>query len=60
MISCPRCGLQVLDLHPIEANLGQKLAELGELTSGSVCLSCLTELRKTASGGKGGLLLAEE
>jgi hypothetical protein len=60
MVSCPRCGLKVIDLHPVEAHLGHKLVELGEMPPGTVCLSCLTELRKTASGGKGGVLLAEE
>lgn len=60
MISCPRCGLQVLDLHTVDGSLSQKLAELGEMTPPQVCMACLTELRKTASGNKGGILLAQE
>lgn len=60
MISCPRCGLQVIELHTVESHLAQKLSELGELAPGQVCMACLNELRKTASGGKGGVLLAQE
>ncbi len=60
MVNCPRCGLQVLDLHMVDANLSQKLGELGESVSSQVCMSCLTDLRKTASSNSGGVLLAQE
>lgn len=60
MVNCPRCGLQVLDLHGVDGNLSQKLSELGEGVASQVCMSCLTELRKLASSGGGGILMAQE
>lgn len=60
MVNCSRCGLQVLDLHFVDANLSQKLVELGENIPSQVCMSCLTDLRKTASSNSGGVLMAQE
>lgn len=60
MVNCSRCGLQVLDLHVVDANLSQKLVELGESIPSQVCMSCLTDLRKTASSNSGGVLMAQE
>lgn len=60
MVNCPRCGLQVMDLHQIEVPLTQRLNELGESPPGQVCMSCLTDLRKVASAGAGGVLMAQE
>ena len=60
MINCPRCGLQVMDLHSVDGPLLQKLNELGENTSTQVCMSCLTDLRKVAATSSGGVLLAQE
>jgi hypothetical protein len=60
MVNCSRCSLQVLDLHVVDANLSQKLAELGENVPSQVCMSCLTELRRTASSNSGGILMAQE
>jgi hypothetical protein len=60
MTNCPRCGLQVLDLHQIEGPLIQRLNELGEGPPSQVCMSCLTDLRRVASAGTGGVLLAQE
>lgn len=60
MQACPRCGLQVQDLHMIEAAVSQKLSELGESTPGQVCMTCVTDLRKMAAAGAGGVLLAQE
>lgn len=60
MINCPRCGLQVTDLHNVEGALMQKLHELGEATPGQVCMPCLTELRRVAASATGGMMLAQE
>lgn len=60
MLNCPHCGLQVTDLHVVDANLSQKLSELGENAAPQVCMSCLTDFRKTASSNSGGVLLAQE
>jgi hypothetical protein len=60
MVNCPRCGLQVLDLHQVEAPLLQRLNELQESTPSTVCMSCLSDLRRVASSGAGGVLLAQE
>ena len=62
MINCPRCSLQVMDLHGVDGPLLQRLNELGETTSTQVCMSCLTDLRKVASSGAGagGVLMAQE
>ncbi|MFN8792357.1 MAG: CFI-box-CTERM domain-containing protein [Bdellovibrionales bacterium] len=60
MIACPRCGLQVTDLHAVEGPLMQKLNELGESPPSQTCMPCLGELRKQAASGQGGILLAQE
>ena len=60
MVNCPRCGLQVMDLHVVEGPLMQRLNELGESPPSQVCMSCLTDLRKVVSSGAGGLLMAQE
>lgn len=60
MINCPRCGLQVTDLHMVEGGVMQKLTELGENPPPQVCMSCATDLRKLASATSGGVLLAQE
>ena len=60
MVSCPRCSLQVMDLHDVDGPLLQRLNELGEATPPAVCMSCLTDLRKVASSGAGGVLMAQE
>ena len=60
MVNCPRCGLQVNDLHNVEGALMQKLGELGESAPGQVCMPCLTDLRKVAASSAGGVLLAQE
>lgn len=60
MLNCPQCNLQVTDLHTVDANLAQKLSELGEAAAPQVCMSCLTDFRKTASSNSGGILLAQE
>lgn len=60
MVSCPRCGLQVMDLHGIDGPLLQRLSELGESTASQVCMSCVNDLRKVASSGSGSVLIAQE
>lgn len=49
-----------MDLHGVDGPLLQRLNELGENSSSQVCMSCLTDLRKVASSGSGGVLMAQE
>jgi hypothetical protein len=49
-----------MDLHGVEGPLMQRLNELGEQTASQVCMSCLNDLRKVASSGAGGVLMAQE
>lgn len=49
-----------MDLHGVDGPLLQRLNELGEAASTQVCMSCLTDLRKVASSGSGGILMAQE
>lgn len=60
MVVCPRCSLQVMDLHVVDGPLLQRLTELGESAASQVCMSCLTDLRRVASAGAGGVLMAQE
>jgi hypothetical protein len=60
MVTCPRCALQVMDLHGVDGPLLQRLNELGEASPNQVCMSCLNDLRKVASNGAGGVLMAQE
>jgi len=60
MINCPRCGLQVSDLTSLDGSVLQKMNELGENPPPQVCMSCATDLRKLATAGMGGVLMAQE
>ncbi len=60
MVNCPRCGLQVMDLHAVESAVMQKLSELGDPPPSQVCMVCLSDLRKVAASNAGGILLAQE
>jgi hypothetical protein len=49
-----------MDLHGVDGPLLQRLNELGEAAPPEVCMSCLNDLRKVASKGAGGVLMAQE
>lgn len=60
MEKCPRCSLQVTELHLVAPELEAQLQVIGEIVSGAICLSCLSDLRKLLSQSRGGTLLAQE
>lgn len=60
MVTCPRCGVQVTELHPIPADMQSQLQALGETSFTELCLSCQSEIRKNASQMSGGVLMAQE
>lgn len=60
MIACPRCAVQVTELHPVSAEQTAQLQALGESPFTEICLSCHSDLRKIASQMSGGVLMAQE
>lgn len=61
MVQCPRCSLQVNELHPLQSEVILKLQALGEASvPQQVCAGCLSDLRKTMSSSGGGVLMAQE
>lgn len=62
MVKCPKCGIEVNELHAVDSDLVTKLQQSGESgpLPAQVCLGCLSDLRKTASRASGGVLLAQE
>jgi hypothetical protein len=60
MIQCPRCGIQVTELHPIPGDLAMKMQAAGESASGSVCVGCISELQRKIANSSGGVLMAQE
>jgi hypothetical protein len=60
MEKCPRCQLQVTELHFVDPEFEAQLHALGENVSGAICLACTSDLRKMLSQSRGGTLLAQE
>lgn len=60
MVQCPRCGLQVTELHSLDPETTAQLQAAGEVVSSAICLACSSDLRKMISQSKGGVLLAQE
>lgn len=61
MIQCPRCGIQVTELHPLEADMIQKLQASGETNlPPQVCAGCISDLRRTVATSSGGVLMQQE
>lgn len=60
MEKCPRCQLQVTELHMIDPEFKAQLQAVGEAVTGSICLACTSDLRKMLSQSRGGVLLAQE
>ncbi len=61
MIQCPRCGIQVTELHPVDSDLISKLQAAGETNlPPQVCAGCISDLRRTAASNSGGVLMAQE
>jgi hypothetical protein len=61
MIQCPRCGIQVTELHPLDADSISKLQAGGEgNVPPQVCAGCLSDLKRTLATSSGGVLMAQE
>lgn len=61
MIQCPRCGIQVTELHPVDPELVEKLQAAGESNlPPQVCAGCISDLRRTVATSSGGVLMAQE
>lgn len=61
MIQCPRCGIQVNELHAPDADTVTKIAAAGEAAPGDVCAGCLSDFKKIAAAPtSGGVLMAQE
>lgn len=60
MVQCPRCGIQVTELHVIDADFKLKAEASGEQLPAEVCIGCMTDLRKMVSASSGGVLMAQE
>lgn len=60
MIQCPRCGLQVTELHPADPDLIMKMQAAGESLPPQVCAGCISDLRSAVVATSGGVLMAQE
>lgn len=61
MANCPRCQVEVSELHSVDADVIARLNQMGgESPPAQVCAPCRSELRKLAASASGGVLLAQE
>lgn len=61
MIQCPRCGIQVTELHQVEPDVLEKLRAAGEANApAQVCAGCLPEMKRKAVSSSGGILMQQE
>lgn len=60
MVQCPRCGVQVTELHNPDADFKMKVEAAGESLSAPICVGCMTDLRKMVASSSGGVLMAQE
>ena len=60
MISCPRCGLSVTELHVPEGDLKMRVEATGEQLPGQICAGCISDLKKFVATSSGGVLMAQE
>ena len=61
MIQCPRCGIQVTELHPVDADLMGRLQAAGDTSvPPQVCAGCSSDLKRTVANSSGGVLMAQE
>ena len=59
MLSCPRCGISVTNLHPVDQELQLKIEASGEVLPTEICLGCINDLSKLIANSSGGVLLAQ-
>lgn len=60
MVQCPRCGIQVTELHSVPADLVMKMQAAGSPVPPDVCVGCMTEIQRTIAASSGGVLMAQE
>ncbi len=60
MQKCPRCNLQVTELHGVDPEFEAQLQVIGEMVAGPICVACTSDLRKVLSQSRGGTLLMQE
>jgi hypothetical protein len=60
MVQCPRCGIQVTELHTVESDLVTKLVTVEPNIPPEVCAGCISDLRRVAASSSGGVLMAQE
>lgn len=61
MIQCPRCSIQVTELHPVDPDVIQKLSAAGEANIPTeVCVGCIADLKKSAVTSSGSVLMKQE
>jgi len=60
MIQCPRCGIQVTELHAVPGDLAMKLQAAGESVPSQVCVGCINEIQRNVAASSGGVLMAQE
>lgn len=60
MIQCPRCGIQVTELHSIPAELAGKMQAAGESAPSQVCIGCINDIGKAIAASSGSVLMAQE
>lgn len=60
MVKCPRCNIEVTELHPVDADLMANVQAAGETLPPEICMGCMSDVRRTASRASGGVLVAQE
>lgn len=61
MIQCPKCGIQVTELHQLSPDMIENLQASGEANvSPQVCAGCISDIRRTMASSSGGVLMAQE
>ena len=60
MIQCPRCGVQVTELHAVPADLIMKMQATGESIPPQACVGCISEIQRAVAATSGGVLMAQE
>ena len=60
MVNCPKCGVEVSELHALDQPIIQKAQEAGEALPSSVCNPCRSEISKTYSKPGAGALVQHE
>lgn len=61
MVQCPKCGIQVTELHSLSPDIIERLQATGESNlPPQVCAGCISDLRRSIAVSSGGVLMAQE